>query len=449
MKKLSLQIRLILSFICIAGTVWLAAAGISWYEGRDKLDEFFDTYQLLLSRQLASADWHSLTPETQKRIDKIINSLDDDGEEEDDALGFAIFNQQGQMIFHDGQDGKIFPFNSQASGFVNQPIGNKGKIWRILWVKTSDRHFTIAVGQQMEFRNDAALDLVEETLLPWLFGLTILLLAAIYMIRREFKPLQDIAKNLRHRSSEDLSPLDGHNLPSEILPLANALNQLFERINTMLLRERSFISDSAHELRSPLTALKVQLEVAHLAEDDASTRKEALNKLNQGIERASRLVEQLLALSRLEAFSNHQEQQNLDWPQIINASFNEHHDMAKNQKISLNFNTDNSTLINKGYPLLCSLLLRNLLDNALRYSPSGAKIIIEIKDHQLHVTNTNVKVETQYLPRLSERFFRPPGQTQSGSGLGLSIVERIAKLHDCSCSFQNTTEGFKVSIIPH
>lgn len=448
MKKLSLQFRLILSFISIAGTFWLSAAIISWYEGREQLDEFFDTYQLLLARQLSTADWDNITPETQSKIDNILKNLEVNGNEDDDALGFAIFDHNGKMIFNDGYDGRMFSYAPEASGFLNMHIGKKQKLWRILWAKTTNHQFSIAVGQKMEFRNEAAWELVEETLIPWFIGLTILLIASIFIVNKNLRPLKTITDNLRQRAPDDFSPLESQILPPEIKPVVNALNHLFRKISTMLQRERSFISDSAHELRSPLTALKVQLEVAQLAEDDAKIRNQALHNLGQGVERAGRLVEQLLALSRLEAFTdnNCNEKQKLDWQNIIKTSIKEHQEAAKNRQIKIHFETNNGKPAENGYPLLWSLLLRNLLDNALRYSPPGENIFIKIKDDTLSVTNTGVKVAEEYLPRLSERFFRPPGQTQSGSGLGLSIVERIARLHECSCTFENNTQGFCVTI---
>ena len=450
MKKLSLQIRLILSFICIAGSVWLSAGAISWYEGREELNEFFDTYQLLLARQLAAADWDNLTPETQIKINNILKNLDEDGDEDDEALGFAVFNSRGKMLFNDGSNGRLFPYAPGISGFLNMRIGRKNIPWRILWVKSANKRFTIAVGQEIEFRDDAAFELVEETLFPWLIGLTIMLIAVIIIINLGFKPLKSITTNLQQRSPNDFSPLSCKNLPLEIEPLAKALNNLFEKIEIMLKRERSFISDSAHELRSPLTALKVQQEVALLAEDDAETRNQALQKLGQGVDRAGRLVEQLLALSRLEAFSDiHQSSvKKLDWKEIISSTIEEHQSIAKNKKISIDFESDSTTPVSEGYPLLISLLLRNLFDNALRYSPDNEKIYIQIQNKTLSVINTGVKVDEQYITRLSERFFRPPGQTQSGSGLGLSIVKRIANLHNCNYSFENIDNGFKVSIFP-
>lgn len=443
---MSLRLRLIISFLIVSTCVWSAAAVISWQESRDQMDEFFDTYQLLLARQLSTADWTNLTADMQKKSNRLIENVDDDGEEEDEALGFAVFNRRGEMIFNDDENGRDFIYSPEASGFVNQKIGRKKDMWRIFWLTSADKNFTIAVGQELEFRDDAALELVEETLLPWLVGLSVLLLAVIWMVSRELRPLRRIADELSERDSDNLHPLSLSGQASEILPLIKAINTQFSRIEQMLQRERGFISDSAHELRSPLTALKVQLEVALLADDDAAARHQALQKLNQGIDRSTRLVEQLLALSRLDSAAAAANDEPLDWPALVNAAVNEQLPAAEEKKINIKTSTDGSAPTTCGQPLLWALLLRNLLDNAVRYSPEEAQISIELKDETLSVTNSNTVVAAEYLPRLKERFFRPAGQKSTGSGLGLSIVERIAELHRCRVALTNDDGNFRVTI---
>lgn len=445
MKKLSLKLRLIISFLVIAAAVWLASGILAWNESREQTDEFFDTYQLMLARQLSAADWQNIRPDTQNSVDHLIDEMEDDGDEEDEAIGFAVFDKTGKMIFHDNENGKYFIYN-QASGFINQPLGRKHDMWRIVWIESSDGKYRIAVGQELEYRNEIALEMVEETFVPWVCGLAILFLAIIILISKEFRPLKKLAYDLTTRKPDDLSSLDETNIPTEILPLVRAMNNLFEKIADMLKRERSFIADSAHELRSPLTALKVQLDVVEMAEDDKKMQQKALKNLREGIERSSRLVEQMLALSKLESGNASGEDEELNWGLIVGNAVDEQQPTAKLKNISINPKIANPAFLEKGQSFLWALLLRNLLDNAIRYSGEGADINLEITEKALTCRNNKVRVAKEHLARLGERFFRPAGQKAQGSGLGLSIVEKIAALHGCKVSYMANDDVFSVTI---
>lgn len=445
MKKLSLRLRLTLSFIFIASIIWMMSAFLSWKETREEIYEFFDSYQLLLARQLSSADWNNITPNSQKLSNKIIDSID--AEEEDEAIGFAVFNTQGKMIFNDDKNGAKFTYHTGDGLFINQSIVGEDDTWRIVWIKSADNNFTIAVGQELEYRDEIAMDLVEESLLPWLIGLTLLMLATIVIVSLEFVPLKKLTKDLGKRDASDLSPLSKQDMPKEITPLITAINNLFIQIENMIKRERHFISDSAHELRSPLTALKVQLEVAQMAKDDKKVRENALAKLEIGIERSSRLVEQLLALSRIESsLCNGENTETINWENLVEQVIEEHKTAALKKDISITSHIDSMPMIREGNNVLWSLLLRNILDNAIRYSPSKAQISIKISSDKMEIINSDTIVEEQNLIHLSKRFYRPSGQKENGSGLGLSIVDRIAKIYDCQLSFRNTTNGFCVMV---
>ena len=445
MKKLSLKLRLIISFLVIAAAVWLASGILAWNESREQTDEFFDTYQLMLARQLSAADWQNIKPDTQNSVDHLIDKMEDDGDEEDEAIGFAVFDKTGKMIFHDNENGKYFIYN-QTSGFINQPLGRKHDMWRIVWIESSDGKYRIAVGQELEYRNEIALEMVEETFVPWVCGLAILLLAIIILISKEFRPLKKLAYDLTTRKPDDLSSLNETNVPTEILPLVRAMNNLFEKIADMIKRERSFIADSAHELRSPLTALKVQLDVAEMAEDDKQMQQKALKNLREGIERSSRLVEQMLALSKLESGNASGDDEELNWGLIVGNAVEEQQPNAKLKNISIDAKIEKPAFLEKGQSFLWALLLRNLLDNAIRYSGEGADINLEITEKALTCRNNKVRVAKEHLARLGERFFRPAGQKAQGSGLGLSIVEKIAALHGCKVSYMANDDVFGVTI---
>ena len=448
-KKLirSLSFRLMLFFVLVSGGVLGAAGYISYKETLENIDEFFDTYQMALGRLLAAADWSSVSQHTQKVTDRLIEGIEN-ADDDDDAVGFAVFTPQGDMIFHDNENGKYIHFSDNIGSFSNEHIRGEDDPWRLVRLKSADGKYLIAVGQEIEYREDLAMDIVEEFMLPWVTGFAFLLLAIVGLTYIEFRPLKKLARQIKRRQADDLTPISTEKAPVEVLPLLKAMNHIFGKIEALLGRERSFISDSAHELRTPLTALKIQLEIAQMAKDDEQLHTQTLDKLAKGLERAEHLVEQLLALSRLEANNGHYDNQEiLNWPDIIQQLIDEYTPNAAKKDIRfIKRISSGQAPFSTGNHILAAMLLRNLIDNAVKYSPTGATVTILTGDGELAVINSGAKVDEPVLQRLSERFFRPAGQKETGSGLGLAIVERIAGIYNCRLSFANTAEGFKATI---
>lgn len=266
MNKLSLRLRLIVCFIGISCVVWLAAGVLSWKETKEKVDEFFDTYQMALARQLAGADWSGLAAGAQKITDRMIENVHN-ADDEDEAIGFAVFDRDGRLVFHDNENGKDFGFLPATGSFIRQIVDGDDE-WRIVWLQSADGKFYIAVGQEEEYRADVVWDMTEEFMIPWAAGLFVLMVMIVAVLTREFRPLGNLADSLQSRGSGDLSPLEEKGIPAEILPLVKAMNIQMARIEGMLAGERRFVADAAHELRTPLTALQVQLEVAEMAGSD-------------------------------------------------------------------------------------------------------------------------------------------------------------------------------------
>ena len=436
MTKLSLRLRLIILFVIISGIFGAMAGVLSWQETKEKIDEFFDTYQIALARQLAAADWSTVSPRIQQATDRLLDNIAD-ADDEDEAIGFAVFDQNG----------RDFAYTPVIGSYVEQRVDDEK--WRIVWIYSADQQYVIAVGQELDYREDIAWDMAEEFVSPWIFGLAALLLMMIVVITIEFLPLNKLARDVQHRPEGDLSPLPTAGLPEEVQPLLLAMNQLLGQTENMLRRERSFIADSAHELRTPLTALKVQLEVLELSLDDKPARTEALKKLEGGIERASRLVEQLLALSKIDTASAAKlnEREIISWRQIWMQLKDDYRSEAEAKGIEIIEEFSGNGPIGEGNPILCALLLRNLLDNAIKYSPNKAVIRTEIAEGSLKVINSDSCVDEKSLAKLGQRFYRPAGQKVPGSGLGLSIVKKIAEFYGCSVSFGNIDAGFVVEVL--
>ena len=445
--KFSLCFRLMFFFALVSSVVWGIAGYISYKETRESIDEFFDTYQLVLARQLAAADWSAVSPKTQHITYNLIKNVTN-ADEEDEAIGFAVFTPDGKMIFHDNENGEHFRFAPQSFGtFNNEYINDDDDKWRLLRLYSADGKYIITVGQELEYREDLAVDIVEEFLAPWIIGFFVLLLAIAGLTYAEFRPLKKLAFSINNRSADDLSPIDIQKSPIEVKPLILAMNHMFQKITTLLQRERSFISDSAHELRTPLTALKIQLEIAQMSDDDEQMRQQTLLKLQKGVERAERLVEQLLALSRLEADNGHYDNvEPLNWLEMCTHLIDEYRLMVKNKTISLDMDDNALPPFATGNHILTALLIRNLLDNAVKYSPDNAHITLKVAEGEFTVINSDTVVDEAILQRLTERFYRPAGQKETGSGLGLAIAQRIAELYHCQLNFENSADGFRVTI---
>jgi two-component system sensor histidine kinase QseC len=443
-KRLSLRLRLILLFSLLALLTWGAASLVAWTMTRDNINEVFDTQQMLFAKRLATANLGDLlADESARSLPKTKKLLRHGkrGDQDDDALAFAIFARDGKMLLNDGENGADFRFDGEREGFTDGERKGDDDSWRLLWLTSPDGRYRIVVGQEWDYRRDMALGMVTGQLAPWLAMLPVLMLLIALMVGRELRPLRTVAAGLRRRAPDDATPLDARQVPTEVRPLVDALNALFSRINALLVRERRFTSDAAHELRSPLAALRVQTEVVQLAGDDAQMREHALDNLTLGIDRATRLVDQLLTLSRLDSLSDLAELEPVDWSTLVPMALAEQDRQAHAAGVALRYEQQGAPRPRQGQALLLSLLVRNLVDNAVRYTPAGGTVTLRLTERLLTVEDNGPGVTAEHLARLGERFYRPPGQEQTGSGLGLSIVQRIAGLHGLRVTFANRPEG--------
>ena len=433
-SKKSLRMRLSVFFSLFMAAAWLTAAFFSWQTCREYIDEFFDSQQMVVAKALAVADvsgdlgampsLKELLPGADKHA---VGSL------EEEAIGFALFSPDGKRLLTDGKKGRRFAYEPVRRGFVNAPLYDDDDIWRILWVNSRDGRHVIAVGQELDYRTDMALEMLEGQILPWLILLPVLLAGLFVLLTRELAPLHALASELRSHRPEDASLLDTARLPSEVLPMAESLNGFFARTNAMLTRERSFLSDAAHELRTPLAGLRLQAQVAAQPGVDDQTRREALFFLRQGIDRCSRLMEQLLALSRLESSADNAHgplaETVVNWASLLQEALPAYRTRLEESGLHLESQLVTLSAEVRGNPGLLSMLLRNVLENAASYTPDGGLVRVTLERESLVVQNDCRPLPEEYAARLGERFFRPPGQDRAGSGLGLSIIMRIAALH--------------------
>ena len=436
--KLSLKLRLTLLFLLLSLAAWFAASLVAWQQTTHKLDKLFDTQQMLFAKRLLTMDLDEVrAPERMRDIPKKVKH----GRLDDDALAFAIFSADGDMILNDGENGRDIPYHYRRDGFDDGRLKDDNDAWRFVWLTSPDGKYRVVVGQEAEYRQEMALDVVSSQLTPWLVALPVMLLLLIVMLSHELKPLKKLAQTLRSRSPDATDTLSTQGVPAEVRPLLDSLNHLFTRTQEMMSRERRFTSDAAHELRSPLAALKVQTDVAQLYLDDPQAQAKALAQMHAGIDRASRLVDQLLTLSRLDSLDNLDNIEPLALADLLQSAVMDIYHPAQQAGIDIRLNINAPQATRTGQQLLLSLLVRNLLDNAIRYSPRGSVVDVTLNARSFSVRDNGPGIAPDALARVGERFYRPPGQDETGSGLGLSIVKRIATLHGMRVSLANGAEG--------
>ena len=447
MKNLSLRLRLSFILLSLFIITSLIATSISMYKTKESLTELFDTQLYYFAQRVSTSNIDILLDSSSSNFikdeSKIVEkymSVDDD------ALTFSIFSIKGDILYTDGEDSKYFSFNHLILNNNEGILFEENKKFRIIWMLSSDKKFVVVVAQEKEFINDLILDILEDLIYPWLFILPFLVISMFILITKELKPLNKLSKTLYLKDANDNLTLD-ENTTKELKPVVKSLNSLFFKIKTMINKERRFISNAAHELKTPLAALKIQAEVAKLSIDDKESLLKSLDNIEIGVNRATRLIEQLLALSRIESINEFDNLSLINWTEIINSNLKELEFKAKEKNISINFLHKNEIKNIKREPIILSLLVRNLLDNAIKYNENNTNIRIELEKNHLIIQDNGKGINPLILKNIGERFVRPAGEKQIGSGLGFSIVQQIGKLHNLRLNFENIIpNGFKITI---
>jgi two-component system sensor histidine kinase QseC len=329
---------------------------------------------------------------------------------------------------------------SGALGFSTLP--HESEPWRILILETDDGSYRIQVAESIPKRDKEAFEIATKTVLPLLVIFPLLLAAIYFSIRRGLKPLDDLAKEVLNRSPENMVPLENRATPHEALPLVAAINRLLFRLSGSLEHERRFTADAAHELRTPLAAVRIQTQVAALSEN-GEQRQHALSQALAGIDRATRILEQMLRLSRLDPMAQVPSPAKVNLAELLADVIAEFRDHTPASRIESDIEESAPFIV--GDAELLRIALRNLIDNALRYSPPDTPIRISLRRQKtgltISVADRGLGVDEAELPRLVERFYRGTTVTAEGSGLGLTLVNRIAELHDARLDLVNREGG--------
>jgi two-component system OmpR family sensor kinase/two-component system sensor histidine kinase QseC len=324
-------------------------------------------------------------------------------------------------------------------------ISVRGKTWRSFSVATPNR--VIQVAQPLQIRQRLAAEAAFRSVMPLLAVAPLMAIAVWWLVTLAFRPLQRVATGVRARDAESLAPLPLADLPDEVTPLVQALNALLQRLDASFGAQRAFVSDAAHELRSPLTALRLQIGQLRRS-PDAAAREAALEALSAGVERAVRLVEQLLTLARSEPGARQDKFEAIELGELVRQAVADTVPYAASRSTELELDAQEGVML-QGDPVGLTALARNLADNAVRYAPSASHVQIRVAMDggrpTLRVDDAGPGIPPADRERVFDRFYRREadgeGEAAQGTGLGLAIVKRVAERHGASVTLGDSPLG--------
>ncbi len=453
MKLNSLKNRLLLLLLGSVTALMIAFGMVIREEARHEAEEIFDanlvqTSKLLLTLiegELSEATqhrWHLITP---YQLDEIAQQF----HHYEHKIAFQITDRKGNLLIKSVHAPQQL-LSTEHKTFQNRLIGDT--VWRTFSLVHPQA--VIHVGERIELREEVAEEITEHLTEYAFYTLPLLALLIWWSIHQGLRPISAITNHLAKRDSHHLDQISLKQSPKELTPLVEALNQLFSRLQHSMEKERRFTADAAHELRTPLAGIKTQAQVA-LNETDQEKRRHALQQIIGGVDRTTHLAEQLLSLARIDALNELTGKQvQVDLGQLVTETVEMLSHRADRLQVNLLWDPPQKNLFVDGHAELLSILIRNLIDNGIRYTPRGGsvEIIFSITPWQLLmiVQDSGPGIPSEKQQHIFERFVRD-SHTTSGSGLGLSIVQQIAELHHATVILNNRddAQGLKVSVAFH
>ena len=412
--------RRLLGFILVAILLAAVVQAVTAYRGAlRQADALFDDHLQQMALSLRGGIPLGLPP---------------DGPREDanyDLL-VQIWGQDGTQIFRSTRS--ALPPRAVVGFSDVEAHGNR---YRVYTLQTPLQ--TVQIAQDLSARTARARALALRAVLPFAWLTPLLMLAVWWIIRRSLAPIERTRRVVANRAANDFSPLEDAGLPDEVRPLVDELNLLFGRVRQAFEAQKNFVADAAHELRSPLTALKLQAQALRRVDADPVAREAAVARLNLGLDRAIRGVEQLLLLAREEAGSGQASDVAgpVDLQSVITLAVADVLPQARLKNMDLGL-ADSPTAQQmptlNGQPQALRIMLRNLLENAVKYTPPGGQVDVSFDVQQgqpvLTVEDSGPGIAPENRPRVFDRFFRVSDTAQeAGSGLGLAIARAIADRH--------------------
>lgn len=452
LRPRSLKKQLLFFLLSSLLLVWSTTVYVSYRQTRAEITKLFNA-ELAQSARVVHAFVENLLQ--QRRLTKL---WDQDkspdlfympilGQKYERKIAFQLRSVKEGVVLR-SESAPEFGLSLTRNGYSETLINNQ--LWHVFSIGTENGDYVIHVGQRDDIRHKLVESLVSQELLAMLLALPVLGLVIWLIVNRTLRPVNQLKEQLASREVGHLQPLSLDKLPEEVVPMVQQINTLFVLLEQAFANERNFTSDASHELQTPLAGLMTQLQVAQKTRDEGM-RVQALQKCQLAVWRMTHMVQQLLTLSRVQHHNALLNKQKVDVNQALIGVITDIEYSAHEKHIEIELNGEENVAIEANLQLL-NILLRNLLDNAIKYTPPGGKVYISFgQDTQawLRIEDTGPGVMDEDYQRITQRFYRcvETAQTADGSGLGLSIVQRIIRLHDADISFSKAAMGgLQVSI---
>jgi two-component system OmpR family sensor kinase/two-component system sensor histidine kinase QseC len=420
----SIRARLLLALIILVAVVSALSATVTYRLVLHETSTLFDYQlrQMALSLRSQISLAHQITlPVDQGDTDFVVQIWD--------IFGASVYSSKPGL-----------PFSTQiVLGYTDLSL--RGQPWRAYGLQTPDG--VIQVAQPARVRQELARAAALRVVIPLLLLLPLMIVCVTWVVQRGLMPLRYVTAEVQRRDARSLAPVAAADLPVEIAPMVDELNRLLVRLNEAFGAQRDFIADAAHELRSPLTSLRLQLQLLDRAPDTAA-RAEARDMLGAGVDRAIHLVEQLLTLARLDPQQAGTTPQHVDLTAAARDAMADCHALALERHMDLGLDAPAQVEVNGDREAL-RILVRNLVDNALRYTPAGGRVQVLCRETEdgaiLEVADSGAGIPAADRARVFDRFYRINTSQQSGSGLGLAIVKAIASRHGAEIALNDSPGG--------
>ncbi len=434
----SIRLRLLLLFLGLTFLAWAVTAGSTYYQTSHEVEEIYDAHLAQAAGALMALAYNqygkgakevsSKAGGSREELTREVLELQEHlrGNEYAPRLDYRMW-VEGELLLHTREGPSDVP--PGPDGFENRRIGEEN--WRVHTLRDDDFDFTVEVAEQYDIRQKIASEVAMASIYPALVSFPVIAVFAWIAVGSGLTPLRRLTDEVRQRSPASLEPVDVE-APREVKPLVEALNGLLERLERTLDRERRFTADASHELRTPLASLKIQAQVATRS-DSPEERQRALDHIVSGADRATHLIEQLLTVARLDPQLDDVRDDNVVLNRTCADALAQSAPWALKKGVELTLEAPRRNIEIPANGAMTKVLLRNLINNAVRYTPSGGRVEVRVREAAeavyLEVADSGPGIPPAERNRVLDRFYRGLGTGEQGCGLGLSIVQRVAELH--------------------